>query len=59
MARNGYCKRIIKTKASLFTGCTPAIPEGDIKDFVTSFDYETTYENVNYGESIIKVEHIR
>lgn len=46
------------TSASLFTGCTPAIPEGDIKDFVVKLNYEEAYKNTMYGESVIEVEHI-
>ena len=29
------------------------IPEGEIKDFVSNFDANTAYQNVNYGKSLI------
>ena len=41
----------------LLGGCTPEIPEGDIKDFVDAIDFDNTYEKVNYGKSVINVKH--
>lgn len=41
----------------LIAGCTPAIPEGKIKDFVENIEFENTFNNVHIGESVIQAKH--
>ena len=41
----------------LLSGCTIEIPEGDIKTFVEAINYESTFEAVDYGKSIIEITH--
>lgn len=37
----------------VLAGCTKAIPEGPIKDFVDKLDYDLAYQQINTGKSII------
>ncbi len=37
----------------LMAGCTKAIPEGDIKDFVDKLDFDLAYQQVSTGKSTI------
>ena len=50
-------KKLLGAASLLLVGCTPVIPEGDIKDFLANISFENTYSNVNYGKSIIEVKH--
>ena len=50
-------KKLLGAASLLLVGCTPVIPEGDIKDFLANISFENTYSNVNYGKSIIDVKH--
>ena len=50
-------KKILGVASLLLVGCTPAIPEGDIKDFLANISFDNTYEKVNYGTSVIEVKH--
>lgn len=38
-------------------GCQKDIPEGEIKDYVSAFDFDETYENVKYGSSVLNSVH--
>lgn len=42
---------------TILSGCTMEIPEGDIKDFVEAINYNTTFDKVDYGKSVIEVKH--
>lgn len=52
-------KKIIGIGSALIIlcGCTIEIPEGDIKTFVEAINFESTFEAVDYGKSVIEINH--